>query len=136
MILVTLLSAMLAGCGSGYHPLRGKVVWADGSPATELVGAHVVFEHEASNTGARAILQPDATFEVTTDRPEDGAVPGQHKVVIIEVGRKMVSGSDSEIAPGFMDSKFSDFRTSGLTAEVKPGKNEITLTVERYVAPK
>jgi hypothetical protein len=129
-----LLLVLVGGCGSGLYPVNGKVVWKDGSPATELQGSHVVFDLPEKQTGARGYVQADGSFRLTTDR-KDGALPGEYKVLIIEVGRKSLGGPDSSlIAPGAMDARFSDPTTSDLKATVKPGPNEITLTVER--APK
>jgi hypothetical protein len=72
------------------------------------------------------------SFQLTTNTPDDGALPGNHKVIVMEVGRPPLGGPDSSlIAPGVMDPKFYDFSTSDLTATVKPERNEITLTVER-----
>ena len=51
---------------------------------------------------------------------------------VVKVPRKQLGGPDStNIAPGVMDARFYDPRTSDLHATVKPGVNKITLTVER-----
>ena len=126
----TLLTAVCCGCGSGIYPVEGKVVWKDGTPATELAGSQVVFELEEANTSARGTVQPDATFRLTTNTPDDGALPGEHKVLVIEAARPMLGGSDM-ITPGLLDPRYSDPSTSGLTETVKPGINQVTLTVER-----
>jgi hypothetical protein len=113
--------------------VEGKVVWKDGSPATELAGSSVLFEHAEADTSARGTIQPDGSFRLTTNQPDDGALPGEHKVLVIEMGRQMAGGPDSSlIAPGKMDSRFSDFGSSGLKVTVKPGVNPVTLTVERH----
>ena len=127
-----LLTIGLSGCGGGGpFPVEGKVVWKDGSPARELEGSQVVFDLSEKQTSARGIVQRDGTFRLTTNKPDDGALAGNHQVLIIET-RKQLGGPESgAIAPGAMDSRFSDPRTSGLTATVKPGTNRITLTVER-----
>jgi hypothetical protein len=129
------LTLAVAGCGGGLYPVEGKIVWKDGAPATELAGSHVLFEQPEANVSARGIVQPDATFKLTTDKPDDGVPPGEYKVLVIEVGRKSLGGGESgAIAPGAMDARFSDFSTSGLTATVKPETNAITLTVDRHAA--
>lgn len=129
---VVLLALMSVGCGTGVYPVEGKVVWADGSPATELAGSQVAFEQPVANTTARGTINPDGSFRLTTNTPDDGAVPGEHKVLVIEVGRKSLAGPDgTNIAPGALDPKFYTFETSGLSATVKPGTNEVTLKVER-----
>jgi hypothetical protein len=127
------LTTCLAGCGSDIYPVDGKVVWKDGSPAKELKNSLVIFNQAAKQTRAQGQIQEDGTFHLTTNKPNDGALVGEHEVLIIEVARKHLGGPDaSALAPGAMDSRYSDPRTSGLTATVKPGTNQITLTVDRY----
>jgi hypothetical protein len=126
----TLLILLLGGCGSGIYPVEGQVVWKDGSSATELAGSNVIFE--GPETSAVGSIRPDATFRLTTNQPDDGAPAGDYKVLVIEVGRKSLPGGDgSMLAPGVIDSRYADPSTSGLTATVKPGTNQVTLTVER-----
>jgi hypothetical protein len=127
-----LLTAFLGGCGSGLYPVEGTIVWKDGSPAKELEGGFVVFDLAEKQTSARGMIQADGTFRLSTSKPNDGAMAGEYTVLIVEVGRKHLGGPDSSaLAPGAMDARFSDPRTSGLTATVKPGPNKVTLTVER-----
>lgn len=129
---LTIALCAFTGCGSGIYPVEGKVVWADGSPATELAGSQVVFEQPVANTTARGTINADASFHLTTNTPDDGVVAGEHKVLVLEVGRQSLSGPDgTNIAPGALNPKFYTFETSGLTATVKPGTNEVTLKVER-----
>ncbi len=126
-----LFAPFLAGCGGNIHPVEGEVVWKDGSPARELEGSHVVFDLPEKQTSARGIIQADGTFRLTTTKPNDGALAGDHKVFIIET-RKQLGGPDSTaIAPGVMDVRFFDPKTSGLEVSVKPGNNKFTLKVER-----
>ncbi len=125
-----ILIPLLFGCGSGLYPVEGKVVWKDGGPATELAGSNIIFE--AADTSALGSIQPDATFRLTTNKPNDGAPAGDYKVLILEVGRKPLPGGDgTTLAPTIIDSRYSDPSTSDLTAQVKPGANQVTLTVER-----
>ena len=126
------LTAFVAGCGGGLQPVEGKVVWEDGSPATELAGSHVVFDLPEKQTSARGIIEADGSFRLTTSQPNDGALAGEYKVLILEANRKPLGGPDpTELAPGVMDSRFSDPSTSDLRATVNRGPNQITLTVKR-----
>src|SRR5262245_28250224 len=79
-----LLAALLGGCVGGPYPVDGVVVWQDGSPAKELEGSHVVFELPEKKAGARGAIRADGTFRVSTYKPDDGALPGEHKVFILE----------------------------------------------------
>ena len=132
------LVLLLCGCGKGDgpFPVEGKVVWEDGTPATELANAIVIFDLPEKQTSARGNIQADGTFKLTTHKPNDGALAGDYKVLIIEVGRKSGGGPDpSDIAPGVMDSMYSDPTNTDLLATVKPGINQVTLTVKRAPRP-
>jgi len=129
---VVFLAWALSGCASGGpYPVEGTVVWKDGSPAKELEGSQVVFDLPEKHTSARGVIEADGTFRLTTTKPNDGALAGEYKVLVLET-RKQIGGPDSSnIAPGVLDSRYYDPRTSDLQATVKPGINKITLTVER-----
>src|SRR5438477_10167409 len=82
-----LLLPLVSGCGrSGPYPVEGKVVWEDGSPAKELAMAQVVFDLPEMQISSRGSIQPDGTFRLTTYKPNDGAMPGEYKVMVLEVG--------------------------------------------------
>jgi hypothetical protein len=134
ILAAAILSAALAGCGTGgLYPVEGKVVWTDGSPATELANSMVYFDLPEQAIGASGQIQSDGSFTLTTSQPGDGATAGDYKVRIIEVGRKSKpGGEEGEMAPGKIDIRYADPSTSDLVASVKPGKNEITLKVDRW----
>jgi len=68
-------------------------------------------------------------------KPAKGAFPGEYSVLVMEGARKPLGGPDASLlAPGAMDSKYSDPRTTTLKATVVAGPNNIKLEVER--APK
>ncbi|HTK77498.1 MAG TPA: hypothetical protein VL371_19695 [Gemmataceae bacterium] len=130
---VLMLSACVGGCsGAGPFPVEGTVVWEDDTPAKELHLGSVVFDLPEKQTSARGVIQPDGTFTLTTNKPNDGALAGEYKVLVVEGGRKPMAGGDgSQLAPGYMDSRYADRSTTDLTATVKPGKNVIKLKVRR-----
>src|SRR5262245_4474484 len=129
---VLLLTALLAGCRGGVYPVEGQVVWEDDSPAKELAGSHVVFDLPEKKTHARGIVGADGSFRLTTNKPDDGAPPGEYKVLIVEANRKPLGGPDSTaLAPGVIDSRYASPTTSDLRATVQAGSNKITLKVRR-----
>jgi hypothetical protein len=131
LVVALSLTALLSGCGGGTNPVEGQLVWKDGSPAKELQGSFVLFELSEKQTSARGMIQADGSFRLTTNKPNDGALAGEHTVMVVEVGRQHLGGPDgTALAPGVMDARFSDPRTSGLKATVRPATNKITLTVE------
>ena len=129
-VTILVLSGVLSGCGSGVYPVEGTVIWKDGTSAKELEGSHVVFELAEQKTSVRGIVQADGTFRLSTHTPNDGALPGEYKVVILE-DRKNANKAGTLLAPALLDPRYADLKTSGLTATVKPGANTIKLTVER-----
>jgi hypothetical protein len=131
LVLAFFFTALVCGCSSGLYPVEGKVVWKDGKPATELENGMVIFDLPEKKTGARASIKKDGTFRLKTDTA-DGAFPGEYKVMVVEGARKHLGGADpSLLAPGAIDSKYADPRTTTLTATVVAGPNKITLEVER-----
>ncbi len=123
MACALLLSAGLAGCGSEpYSTVRisGTVTYEDGSliPAPELI---VYFEPQVESIDPRTTPRrgyaevdvADGTFSrVTTYAPGDGAIPGEHKVVIEAIGEGGMP--DHRYFPR----EYSDATTTPLTIEV------------------
>jgi hypothetical protein len=77
---------------------------------------------------ARGTLQPDGTFRLGTNRPGDGAPPGKYRVLVVPRG---LTEAEAAKRPPIIDRKFEKFETSGLTLEVKPGANELLITVTK-----
>lgn len=130
-LLVFSLLALIAwtgGCSSrSTHPVNGKVVYSDGSPATDLLGHTVSFDCPEHKVGASGEIQSDGTFRVGTFENDDGAMAGKHQVAI----SAPLPPLDAPAPPRLIDKKYGDMSTSGLAVEIKPGTNEVTLTVER-----
>jgi hypothetical protein len=78
--LVALLSVVLIGCGGRTRPVRG-VVTLEGTP---LAGATVMFMPDGQDGGrpASGFTSSDGTFQLTTFKPDDGALPGKYRVLI------------------------------------------------------
>jgi hypothetical protein len=129
--LLALTTPLLAGCGgSKLHPVKGKVVYEDGTP---VKAGMVVIERmdagEGQRYSANGAIQPDGTFELGTRRPEDGAPEGRYRAAVVSPPL-----SDDQVGKGerpLVEARFSSLDTSGLELEVKPGVNEVTLTVAR-----
>jgi len=121
-ICVSLLFALPAGCSRGPQivPVKGKVLY-NGEP---LEFGSVMFQPEAGQP-ARAEIQPDGTFELTTESPGDGATVGPNRVRVTcyEAQGAAASGSEGEMALGksLIPRRYTDVDTSGIVIDVPPG---------------
>jgi hypothetical protein len=115
----------LAGCRSGYYPVRGKVTLQDGTP---LGKGMVVFENAEGTQMARGMIRSDGSYELSTARPGDGVRPGRYRVLISALD--MTDIPDEQKALPF-DVKYTRYRTSGLEFEVKAGPNDIPIKLNR-----
>lgn len=83
-LLVSFLSAVMlttVGCGSAGKTFKVEgVVTLDGKP---LPGATVSFMPEGEGHAASGRTDADGSFRLTTFRTDDGALPGNYKVVIL-----------------------------------------------------
>jgi hypothetical protein len=133
LMLAGLLPMGMAGCGRDSLPTYragGKVVFPDGKP---LEGGWVCFESVQGGQfpAARGQVQPDGSFQLSTYRPNDGAVEGEFRALVTppppEGGLKQMKS-----VPMVLDPRFSQFDTSGLkfTVTRDPAKNQFTLQVD------
>src|SRR4051812_31764922 len=79
-----ILFAAILGCGGPKTiPVKGKVVYSDGSA---MISGMVVTEsigEGAVKSGARGVIQADGTFELGTNAPGDGALEGEHRALVV-----------------------------------------------------
>lgn len=122
---------LVMGCSSGDEGPAGRpktfpvdgVVLHNGKP---VEGATVVFNSPTENRGATALTDGKGRFKLTTFKPGDGAVEGKHEVQISKIEIEKGPTRDPEATPPppkeihFLPKKYAEFKTSGLTAEVKP----------------
>lgn len=125
------VAVVLAGCGrGGFSPVRGRLVYPDGSPVREMKDAQVVFEGvgpDGKGYSAAGTLDAEGRFTLTTEKAGDGAVPGKNKVLVAPY-----VPNPERPPPKVLDPKFEAFATSGLEADVVPGgPNDFTFTVEK-----
>ena len=116
------------GCGSGRYPVTGRVAYEDGTPveAGTVIGEATV---NGKVVGVQGNIEKDGTFTWGGDRAGDGAFPGLYKVIVMPVAL-----GDSELAEGkrpAVSGKYAKYETSGITFEVKPGKNDLQITVTK-----
>lgn len=94
-----------------------------------MANAQVVTRPEDGKSTARGATGPDGTCRLTTFKPDDGAVPGRHLVMVAQP--PVIGDPDAPYTGPQIASKFASFNTSGLEMTVAEDaeKNSITLTV-------
>jgi hypothetical protein len=124
----TLLAA-LGGCARGPYAVAGKVVIeGEPGPTPELKDYLVTLQSVSAPIGANGTVQEDGSFTVGTHQAGDGAMPGRYKVSIMS---PIPSSPEESRARSILDPKYERFETSGLEVEIKPQRNDVTLTVQR-----
>ena len=118
----------LPGCGSRRAVVAGKVSYEDGTPveAGSVIGEATV---DGKLVAVQGTIQKDGSFTWGGDREGDGALPGTYKVIVVPV-----SLSEYQLSQGqtpAIDGKYTKYETSGLSFEVKEGRNEFNITVSR-----
>jgi len=119
----------LGGCGSGRHPVRGKLVYVDTEqPVKELAGFEVIFTSEQLHTSARGTIQEDGSFQLGTVKEEDGVAPGEYVVTLTQPFREP---ERPFVGDRVVDRAYEDPSTSDLKAEVKAEKNDFVFKLRR-----
>ncbi len=130
----TVLLVGMAGCSSRppAYPVQGRVTTKDGTPVK-----HAVVEFRAKQGGqlARGSVDEEGRFQLTTYRANDGAVAGQHQVVVVQMILGTIGGPPIQHLHDhgpLIDPKYNNYESSGLTALVEAKKeNPVALVVER-----
>jgi hypothetical protein len=130
-------SASLMGCGSAKdtHVVQGKVVFSDGTPV-QFGDVETLSVEKRIN--ARGKINKDGTFTLTTYDAGDGAVPGQHKAVVIQMtGSPLIAtakmGPVKHEHGHDISAKYRSYDTSGLGFTVEAGKvNEVTFVIDEF----
>lgn len=125
------------GCADGRpatFPVSGRVVFADGTPVTS---GTVELESVDHGVNARGAIQPDGTFRLSTYETGDGALPGRHRVAVIQMfvaqDERAIHhnhGADEQ-RPRSVHRKYAGYDTSGLTVDILADReNEIPIVVD------
>ena len=134
-----------AGCQStesgGNHPPVVKATGTVTYKGDPVEGAEVTFNNPSANYSGTAKTDSSGRFTLSTFGKNDGVVPGKQLVAIrrVEVIDKTppnvdVSAGGAALPPEIrwlIPQKYSDFKKSGLTAEVtEGGKNDFTFDLK------
>jgi hypothetical protein len=126
----------LIGCGSKkYYPVHGKLVYADNQqPVKELAGFEVIFTSEKLGKNARGTIKEDGSFQLGTEKDNDGAPPGEYVVTLTQPFREP---ERPYVGDRVVDRDYEDPSKTDLKAEVKPDdKNEFLFKLRRIGKPR
>jgi hypothetical protein len=120
---------MFAGCGESeptLYPVTVTVTYPDGKPVS---GAQVVMRSTEHSTTSRGSTGEDGSCQLTTIKPNDGASPGPHQVLVAEpphIGDPDVPKKGPKIAD-----RFASYNSSGIEVVVKDdgSENRFPITV-------
>ncbi len=131
---LVLVLAIASGCSDGNpktYPVHGEVRFPNGNPLTKGSVEFELQDQELPIT-ATGQISNDGTFVLGTFKPDDGAIAGRHRAVVI-ADQQIGTGVERPgmLPPTSLHPKYRDFKTSGLEFTVEPGKNEpIIIKVE------
>ncbi len=128
------LVLVVAGCGSGNYPVRGHVVWSDGTPAMELAGGSIGFDSVEAGLSARGEIRADATFSLNNLKKDDGLPPGRYRVVVAPpepIYSNEAPVTSAQEGRRMLSPKYQSYDTSELEATVEAKENEVTVTIEK-----
>ena len=127
--------AAIVGCSEApkTYPVRGIVRFPDGkllqSGSIEFEGAI----DRKERVVARGMVGADGSFVLGTYTVDDGAVLGEHRVVVISdqiIGNSIERPELLEERPQQLHPKYRDFNRSGLVFTVEPKENEFLVEVD------
>lgn len=132
---LALCVAVLSGCSSDHlptYPVKGRVVFSDGSPVH--LGT-VEFKSREHSVQARGDIGNDGTFQLSTYEDGDGAVAGNHDCVVVQLVIAEELGNFEPSQEGVVHPRYGSYSTSGLQFEVQPNTaNDLTVHVEGLAA--
>lgn len=131
----------VVGCGERLYPVKGMVTF-EGKPLPGGGSISFVPKDGEKIRSAGGEIKEDGTFVLTTEKPGDGAMAGEYRVVIHQTTEKEGKnvGDNGKAGPAGVslpkdariNTKYSDHYNSPLTAKVEPkGLNEIDFPLKR-----
>jgi hypothetical protein len=139
-----LLLVVCTGCGKSTYRVKGTVTF-EGQPLPG--GGTIAFIPLGTQDIKTAVgdVNPDGTFSLMTNRPGDGSMPGDYRVVVTQItvqepqaspdGVKASKAIDLVAPADRIPAVYSDHYQSPLTAKVEAKSlNEINIDLKRQVA--
>jgi len=129
--MVITFSLIVSGCSSDNRTETARVsgmVTYNGEPLR--IGS-LLFVPVGGGPSAQGNIDADGSFTMGTYELKDGAILGQHKVMITAITAPGGSGLPEDVIGGdgapvsVIPDKFGDLEKSGLVIDVKSGKNNM-----------
>ena len=114
------------------YPVSGTIQYADGKPVTF---GYVEFYCQTHDITARGPIAEDGSFQLSTFQPDDGAVAGQHQVIVTQVLMPQpvvepgATAARQHQHDRHLPQRYASFATSDLRCEVTKGDNACELVV-------
>src|SRR5262245_54558099 len=128
-VVLVLLLALSAGCGDNRPKtavVRGTVNYK-GKPVPNGTVSFV----PSSGPKATGEIGPDGSYQLTTFRKGDGAVLGEHKVVIVAMQKNDPNiEAFTPLPPPIVPTKYTSLATTDLKAEVRDQENTINFDLK------
>ena len=131
---ITLLPG-LAGCHSDQlptFPVEGTIRFEDGSFPKF---GDIEFYSATHRINARGKINRDGSFTVGTYAPNDGAVEGEHKIIVIQIsGTYLTAKYNDEIKHdhgSLVNTSYFDYRSSDLECNIERKSNPVELIVRK-----
>lgn len=131
------LVALVLGCSNQppTYPVSGRVAFGDGEPVDS---GTIEFRSVELGLNARGKIGRDGSYKLTTFRPHDGAVVGEHRVIVaqhlvVETARPVEYGGTghAHTPHRVVDRRYASYRDSPLACCVSDQRdNVINLAVE------
>lgn len=110
---------LVTGCSDKKYttyPVLGVVKFEDGSVPQ---AGRVEFYSSEQDISARGKIADDGTFVMGTETTADGAVEGEHRVLIMQMIMPFQTGVTTHDHGAHIDESYASFRSSGLTFTVE-----------------
>ena len=139
-VLIAITMAACVGCKPGHKgpataPVTGVVTF-NGEPVS---GATIAFQPGEGGRSAAGITDASGRYQLSTYARNDGAVPGDYKVVIVKYDdTPSGSGTGKDYVPpdgpipepkSLIPKKYASGESSGLKATVATGQNTLDFTL-------
>jgi len=138
------IAAAMACCGCGAEsgprpvPVAGRVLTDAGQPCGgALVVFHPLAADRANAAKPVATSAEDGSFQLTTARPADGAIPGDYAVTVVwpepaRAGKVSLSSEASGGGPDRLGGRYGNPGRPQIKVTVPPsGENGLTIEVNR-----